>query len=148
MSIPLGVALDPVGNISLSIQVAILFMLILGLPLVKGLGGKKNFVRHGYLTVVAVALHTVLVFAIMIPSFGDGIADFSGLSFLESFTVWSHAVLGSAAEVLGVILVGYWLVKSPSRMFCGRLRKLMLPTFIIWTLSVVNGALVHILGLV
>jgi len=62
-------------------------------------------------------------------------------------TVWSHAVLGTVAEVLGVIIVVAWLVKGPSKMSCVVWNRWMIPTFIIWVVAVVNGALVHILGL-
>jgi hypothetical protein len=86
MLIPLQMGLDPVGNISLSIQVAILFLLILGLPLVQGMGSKKNFVRHGYLTVIAVLMHTILIFAVMVPSLYSGIGDLGSLSIWEALT--------------------------------------------------------------
>jgi hypothetical protein len=142
-----AVPLDPVGNVSLVLQIVILFLLILGLPLARGFGVKKNLMRHGYLTVLALILHTLLIFIVMIPSFGNGLGDLGGLSFPYSFTVWSHVVLGTAAEVLGVLVVGFWVSKPLSNMACARVKKLMLPLFVIWTLAVVNGALVHILGM-
>jgi hypothetical protein len=49
---------DPLGNVVLSLQIVILFLLILGLPFVKGKDSKKNLTRHGYLTALALALHT------------------------------------------------------------------------------------------
>lgn len=58
----MSVPLDPLGNISLVFQVVILFLLILGLPFVRGMGGEKNLMRHGYLTVLALILHTILIF--------------------------------------------------------------------------------------
>ena len=139
--------LDPVGNVSFILQVVILFLLILGLPLARGVGGKKNLMRHGYLTVLALILHTLLVFIVMIPSFSNGLGELSGLSFFYAFTVWSHAILGTAAEILGIIVVGFWFSKPLSNMACARTKKIMLPLFIIWTLAIINGALVHILGM-
>ena len=139
--------LDPVGNVSLILQVVILFLLILGLPLARGIGGKKNLMRHGYLTVLALILHTLLIFIVMIPTFSNGLGELSGLSFFYSLTVWSHAIFGTTAEILGIIIVGFWLSKPLSSMACARTKKIMLPLFVIWTLSIVNGALVHILGL-
>ncbi len=140
-------ALDPVGNVSLTLQIVILFLLILGLPFVRGPSNKKNLMLHGYLTVLALALHTILIFAVMVPSFENGFAEFGDLSLLSSFTVWSHAILGTAAEVLGILLVATWLIYGPSKMRCGRWKKWMAPIFVIWVISIVNGALVHILGL-
>jgi hypothetical protein len=143
----LTVALDPVGNISLILQVVILFLLILGLPFVRGANTKKNLMLHGYLTLVALALHTILIFLVMVPSFSKGFGELGGLSVLNSVTVWSHAVLGTAAEVLAIILIVPWLYKHPSRMACTTMRKWMMPTFIIWVIAIVNGTLIHILGM-
>lgn len=135
------------GDISLIIQVAILFLLVVGLPLVKGLKSKKNFMIHGYLTTVAVAFHTVLIFVAMIPTLAEGMGEISELSLLNAVNLWLHVVLGTVAEVLGVLLVVSWLRKSPSQMACGRWRRWMLPTFVIWAVSLVGGALVHLLGM-
>jgi len=139
-----AVLLDP-GDVSLVLQVVILFLLILGLPFVKGFGGKKNLLVHGYLTVVALALHTVLIFVVMIPAFSNGLGELGELAFLNSLNVWSHVLLGSVAEILGFVVVGFWISKSPSKMACGRMKRLMLPLFILWTISLVNGAVIHIL---
>jgi hypothetical protein len=143
----MSVPIDPVGNISLILQVVILFLLVLGLPFVKGTSGKKNLMRHGYLTALALILHTLLIFIVMIPTFSSGFAELGELSFPNAFNVWSHAILGTAAEILGFIVVGFWVSKSPSKMACARMKKVMLPLFIIWIISLINGALIHILGM-
>jgi hypothetical protein len=143
----LDVALDPVGNVSLVLQVVILFLLVLGLPFFRGQINKKNFMFHGYSTVAAIVLHTALIFVVMVPSFTGGLSELSGLSLFDSVTVWSHVVLGTAAEVLGVILVAAWLIQGPARLACGRWKKWMMPIFVVWVISIVNGALVHVLGM-
>jgi hypothetical protein len=140
--------LDLVGDVALALQIVILFLLILGVPFVKGLSSKKNLKRHGYATALAVALHTVLIFVVMVPSFVDGLGEIGELSVLDAFNVWSHVVLGTLAEVLGIFLVVVWLRKGPSMMACARWKRWMLPTFVIWVISVVGGALVHILGMI
>jgi hypothetical protein len=119
----------------------------LGLPFAKGFGGKKNLLMHGYLTILALALHTVLIFIVMIPSFNSGLGGLGELSLLNAFNVWSHVILGTIAEILGFMVVGFWVSKSPSKMACGRMKALMLPLFIVWTISLINGALIHILGI-
>ena len=144
----LAVALDPVGNVSLALQVAILFLLILGLPFVRGSNTKKNLMRHGYLTAFAVILHTVLIFVVMVPTFVSGVAGLGATGLLDILNVWSHVILGTVAEVLGVILVAVWLRYGPSRMMCARLKKWMVPTFVIWVISLVGGSIVHILGMI
>jgi hypothetical protein len=142
-----AVSLDPVGNVSLILRIVILFLLILGLPFVRGQNSRKNIIWHGYSTVLALVLHTILIFVVMIPTFAGGFAEIAGLSLFNSISVWSHAVLGTTAEVSGIMLVALWLLKGPSSMACGRLKKWMMPIFIIWTVSIINGALVHIIGM-
>jgi hypothetical protein len=141
------VALDPVGNVSLILQITILFLLILGLPFVRGAGSKKNFVRHGYSTALALVLHFILIFVVMVPSFLDGFGEISELSLLDSFNVISHVVLGVAAAVMGAALVIAWLSKGPSTVACARWKKWMTPTFAIWVISIVGGTFIHILGM-
>ena len=147
MFVFMGVPLDPVGNVSLILQIVILFLLILGLPLVRGAASKKNFMFHGYLTVAALVLHTILIFVVMVPTFTGGLGELGGLSTLDSVTVWSHIVLGTAAEVLAITIIIPWLYKHPSRMACAKMKKWMWPTFVIWVIAIVNGTLIHILGM-
>jgi hypothetical protein len=139
--------LDPVGNIGFSLQIVILFLLILGLPFVRGSGNNKNLMRHGYLTTVALVLHSVLIGLVMIPVFTAGIGDLSDLSLFSSVTIWSHVILGTVAEILGAIIVASWVGKGASKLNCFRHKKWMAPLFIIWVISIINGALIHILGL-
>jgi hypothetical protein len=141
----MAVPLDLAGNISLVLQVVILFLLVLGLPFAKGFGGKKNLLLHGYLTVIALILHTFLIFIVMIPAFANGLGELGGLSFLNAFSVWSHIIFGTVAEILGFIVVVFWVAKSTLKMACARMKVLMLPLFIVWAISLVNGALIHIL---
>ncbi len=141
------VALDPVGNVSLILQIVILFLLILGIPLVRSATNKQNLMRHGYFTLAALVLHTVLIFIVMVPTFVNGLGELGGLSFLASLTVWSHEVLGTVAEVLAIIIIVPWMYKGPSRMWCARMKKWMMPTFIIWVIAIVNGTIIHVLGM-
>ena len=112
------VTLDPVGNVSLVFNVAVLFLLIMGLPLIRdanrGVNTKQNFIRHGYLTLIALVLETALIFIVMIPTFLNGLGELGGLSLLDSVNVWSHIVLGTVAEVIGFIIIVPWLYKRPS----------------------------------
>ncbi len=141
------VALDPVGNVSLILQIVILFLLVLGVPLIRGVNTKKNMMRHGYLTVAALVLHSVLIFVVMVPSFGNGLSELGGLSGLDSLDIWSHVVLGTAAEVMAIFIIVPWLAKGPSLMTCARMKRWMMPTFIIWVIAIVNGTLIHVLGM-
>ena len=80
-------ALDPIGNVSLSLQIVILFLLILGLPIFRGKNSQKNFTLHGYSTIAALVLHTILIFLVMIPSFTEGFSELGELTLFNSITV-------------------------------------------------------------
>jgi hypothetical protein len=139
---------DFVGDVSLILQVVILFILILGVPLVKGESkNPKNFLIHGYLTALALGLHTVLVAVIMIFLAQDGLVGMFTLPLLNIVVSLSHIVLGFVALALGFIVVGYWLNKPLKSMACYRVRTLMMPLIIIWAVSLVLGAVMHLGGL-
>ena len=143
MSLPF----DP-GDASLVLQVVIFFLLVMGLPFVKGIGTKKNFMIHGLLTVLALILHTVLIFAAMIPPLSGVSGVLAELSLPSAFIFWGHLILGTIAEILGFIVIGFWVYKPPSSMGCLKVRKIMMPLLIIWAISLIFGALVHILKMV
>jgi predicted neutral ceramidase superfamily lipid hydrolase len=79
-----SMALDLLGNITLTLSVTSLFLLILGLPLVSSIKNSENLRRHGYLTIVALILETILVFVVMVPSFLRNINAILVLPFASS----------------------------------------------------------------
>jgi uncharacterized membrane protein YozB (DUF420 family) len=144
------VDLDPVGNISLVFQIIILFLLLVSLPIIrrKGSVNNKNQMRHGYFTTLALILHTVLIISVMVPSFTKDLPELGELSMFSSAMFWSHIVLGTAAEILGIAIVGLWLGRGASKLTCSKQKKWMTPLLIIWVISIINGALLHLLGLI
>jgi hypothetical protein len=143
----MSMELDPIGNVSLVLQIVILFLLIVGLPFVKGIGTKKNYALHGCLTILALILHSALIVLVMLPSLSNGLGSVGELSLFDSFTVWSHAILGTLAEIAGIVIVGFWFSKPLKSLACFKVKKLMMPLFIIWVIAIINGALIHILGM-
>ncbi len=140
--------LDLAGNISLTLSVACLFLLIAGIPLVRNLKSAENFKRHGYLTIIALVVETILVLIFMIPSFINDFDAILSLSPLYALDTWLHVGLGVVAEVAGFVYVLMWLAFSPSKMKCVRFSKYMMPTFIIWIVVVISGALIHLLQII
>jgi hypothetical protein len=140
--------LDLPGNISLSLQVMILVLLVLGLPSISGKDANKVTSRHGYYTLIALILHTILIFTIMVPVFLNGVPDIWSLPPLYKFNIVSHAVLGTIAEIGGAVVVGYWLMQSPKKMRCVKMKQWMWPVLIVWVVSLVNGALIHLLNMI
>jgi hypothetical protein len=137
--------LDLMGNITLTLSTIIIFMLVLGLPLIKGINSKQNIERHGYLTIVALVLQTVVVFVVMIPSVLRSTVAILSLSPPYTVNTWFHFGLGFAAEVSGFSFIGLWVVFSRSKMQCAKAKKYMMPALIIWIIAVVTGALIHLL---
>ena len=143
----MSIQFDP-GDASLVLQVVIFFLLLLGLPFVKGIGARKNFMIHGRLVFGALILYTVLILVAMVPSLGGGLSGFAGFSFPDAFIFWSHVILGTLAEILGFTVFGFWVYKPLSNMGCVRLKKVMAPLLIIRAISLFEGALVHILKMI
>ena len=99
-------------SISLILQIVIFFMLILGLPLTKGVANTKNLIRHGYLTITALVIHTILVITVMIYLPIEGLVTLTDLPLFNSIFVVSHIILGTAALVLGFTIAGFWVSKA------------------------------------
>jgi hypothetical protein len=133
--------------IFLILQAVFLFMLVLGLPLSKGAGNKKTFIRHGYLTIAALMLHTISVIIIMIYLAVNGLLTLVDLPLINLMTIISHSILGTVALVMGFVIVGFWVLKPLGNMNCYRAKKLMLPTLSIWIISLVLGYIIYFLEL-
>jgi hypothetical protein len=139
---------ESANNISLVLQIVIVLLLVLGLPLTRGqVKGSKNLVRHGYLTVVAVVLHTILVLFVMIYLPIEEYSTILSLPVINAVAVLSHIILGIIALALGYVIVGLWIAKSTGNMYCFKLKTLMLPTLIIWIISLIVGISIHLLEL-
>jgi len=63
--------LNSLDTIILALSVVILFLLVLGLPLVRGINTKKNLKRHGILPTVGLTLQTVFILGAMVPALPD-----------------------------------------------------------------------------
>lgn len=97
------------------------------------------------MTTLALILHVSLFLSPMISVFSSDFGVLNGLSFLDALIVCSHVILGTAALILGFIVVGFWVSKPLLNMACVRVKKIMLPLLIIWTMSLIMGVLIHIL---
>jgi hypothetical protein len=83
----------------------------------------------------------------MIHSFNASIDALASFSPIESVIIWSHIILGTIAEIGAIGLVAFWLLRFPYRMLCFKTKAWMTPVFIIWAVSLINGSLLHILGI-
>ncbi len=94
-----------IDSFTITLSVVAVFLLVLGLPLVKGINTKKNLIRHGILTIVALALQAVLIFVIMVPSFVNHFGEIVSLQKMFSFNIWLHVILGLLAFISGLAYV-------------------------------------------
>jgi hypothetical protein len=90
----------------LAISISLIWLQVVGLPLVKGMNTKKNLIRHGYLTAFVVVLQTVIVLLGMVPPINGNIFSvLAGLPMMFSLNIWLHVILGVIAIAAGIALV-------------------------------------------
>jgi len=123
------------------LQVIILAILVLAM--VARL--KHGPMRHALLMGSAIVLHTVAIFAIMVPS----LLGMGGLlkDLLTRFAVITvtHSVVGSLVEIMGVWLVASWLFNRRSVEKCFRRKNVMRLTIALWLLEIVLGIFVYLM---
>lgn len=136
MSGILGTKADLPQDITLLSQIALLLILIVGYKLIKD----KKLKTHGLIMSIAVLLHTITIFMVMIPSF---IIHFDTLlknAFsLGVIITWIHALAGITAELLGIVLIFEWKFQPPPKMTCIKRKWMMRPLFMLWTLALMLG---------
>ncbi|HLN89328.1 MAG TPA: hypothetical protein VK253_04615 [Candidatus Binatia bacterium] len=137
--------LDFLGTLILTFSVVILFLMILGLPLVRGINNRKNLQRHGILAASALVMQTGLFVVEMFPALAINFGSILDLKPVYAINVWLHFTAGSVAFISGFAYAGLWLASYTSQMRCVRLRKYMMPTLILWALAIVTGGLIHFL---
>ncbi len=134
-----------IGDLGLVVQIVIFFILVLGLPLTRNtVKDTKNLLRHGYLTAFALILHTIAVVIVMILLVLGGYSTFFSLPILSLMVTLTHMILGVAALVIGYVVVVFWFSKPLGDLGCNGVRKLMFPLIVIWGLSLIMGAVVHL----
>ena len=85
-----------------------------------------------------------MVVVVMIILALDGYSDILSLPPLSLVVDLGHIILGFAALVLGWVVVAFWFSKPLTTAGCYKVKKLMLPLTIVWALSLVMGAIVHL----
>lgn len=127
------------SDVNLLVQLAILVLLVLGFRFKR----RGVYLKHGVTMGIAVALHTFTIFAIMVPSLLALTGSFENL--LAELVIFSHAVLGSLVELLGLYLVVAWVSHRREVKVCLGNKKFMKPTMILWSLELALGIIVYIL---
>ena len=123
-------------DVNLILQVVMFLTIIIGLVY----KNKNKFKIHGGLMGIAVILHVVSLFAVMLPSFNDGYDYFTtATSDLGVQTTWIHAVPGTIAMIMGIVLVAAWALRPSNIAACSRRKRLMDITTLLWLISLIFG---------
>ncbi len=130
------------GTVSLIVNIAALVLVTIGV--IGRRGAKKALHRHGYLSMFGFVLKMVTVFAVMIPVLIDAAPEIAEFAVLPLTIVILKVVLGVAGDVMGFVCIVPWFLKPLDQMNCRRVKRWMLPTFVIWTVSIVLGIIVHL----
>lgn len=106
---------------------------------------KHSMVKHAALMGSGIALHTVAIGAIMVPSLLSMGALLRKL--LTSFALLTivHATLGSIVEILGVCLVATWLSNRTNVEKCFKRKNIMRVTIALWLTELILGIFVYMM---
>jgi hypothetical protein len=104
-----------VSTLSLIFQIVVFVLLLEGYLLKK----QRRFRLHRVFMLLSVALHLVVILALMVPSFVLGVIPLITTHFFDANTILApiHAATGTAAVVLGVWIVAGWRLRQ-SIEFC------------------------------
>ena len=132
-----------IATASLIIQVIVLFLLLFGYLLKK----KLKFHQHGMTMAVALVLHLIMIFAIMIPSFAIAVVP----SYIIPFPLELISIIGLLHGIAGILvmLLGGWLVAAWhfSKEFtgCFKRKSIMRITITAWISALILGIVLYLL---
>jgi uncharacterized membrane protein YozB (DUF420 family) len=127
------------SDFNLIFQVVIAAFLVLALLAI----ARRKYRIHGAIMGCCIVLNTISIFAIMVPSLKSLDGLINGLSTRLSLLVVTHAIFGSAVEILGILLVVAWVFNGTRVDNCFRRKHLMTATIILWILELVLGVYVY-----
>lgn len=140
-------ALDLQGNIVSIVQIIALVLLVIGVYPYRIRTKNRNLIMHGFLSILALALNLATVFWVMIPTLSEMLSAINNLPLMQSIVVWLHTALGIGAIVLGFTIIIPWVNHPLGELGCSKMWRLMIPTFLIWTLALVLGLVIHIFNI-
>jgi hypothetical protein len=125
-----------VATVSLIVQIVVLLLLGYSLSLKQ----HKKFKPHGITMAVAVVLHIVMIFAIMIPSFLVIVPEFILRVPLDTISIVGliHGGTGTIAAILGLYLIIAWHF-SKDLTGCFKRKNVMRSTIAVWFISLILG---------
>jgi uncharacterized membrane protein YozB (DUF420 family) len=128
------------SDLNLIFQVVIAAFLVSALFAI----AKGKYRTHGAIMGCCIALNTISIFLVMVPSLLGLDGLISRLSTRLSLLVVTHAIVGSVVETLGVLLVVAWVFDGTRVDNCFRRKRLMEAAIILWMLELVLGVYVYV----
>jgi hypothetical protein len=141
-------ALDFQGNLVSIIQVIALVMLVIGVYPYRIRTKNRNLIMHGFFSIAAIGLNLATTLSIMIPVFTGNFMLISNLSLVQLSIVWLHAIFGIVTIALGLIIIFSWITHPLRELGCSKMWRLMIPTFIIWTFTLVLGLAIYVYSII
>jgi uncharacterized membrane protein YozB (DUF420 family) len=110
---------------------------------------RHSNMKHAVIMGSAIVLHTVAIFAIMVPSLRSLESASAGyfkdlLTRFASITV-AHAIIGSLVEIMGLWLVVSWLFNRSNVEKCFKRKNVMRVTIALWLAELVLGVFVYMM---
>ncbi len=142
-SLLLGTRADLIFDINVLVQIAMLAILLMAMQQKV----KKKYNSHGSLMVSALFLHLILVFTVMVPSW----LRYGGQVFnqpLLGAIIITHSVTGTIAAAFAITIIIAWRIAPTNKMGCQKKKRLMLPTIVLWVISLILGIAFYIIGYV
>ncbi|MGB9914374.1 MAG: hypothetical protein ACPLIG_00355 [Candidatus Bathyarchaeales archaeon] len=128
-----------IAAVSLILQVAAICLISAGLALKR----RKRLRQHGLVMLAAVAMHTVLIFAWMVPSFASLFTSSTGFADVFTLVILAHAFSGIVADALGVWVVASWRLRADIQA-CFAKKGVMRITIVLWLIALLLGMTLYL----
>jgi uncharacterized membrane protein YozB (DUF420 family) len=130
------------SDLALLLEIVVFLVFLAGFVLVKA---RRDYAKHGPIMGVAIALHTVSILMVMVPSLLSSSGLFENLLGSLQVAILAHATLGILVEILGLYVVLAWVLHYKDVKPCFKRKKIMRVLAICWTAALILGACVYIL---
>jgi len=129
-----------IGQVNLGLQIGILALIWVAYFIRK----RRKYFIHGTLMLVGIILNVISFLLVMGPSLLS--FDIIRTQPLHEYSLIAstHSAIGSIALILGAIVVASWHLQSSTKN-CVKMKKVMKPTIILWTIALVLGIALYII---
>lgn len=106
---------------------------------------KHSYVKHAAMMVGGIVLHTISIFAIMLPSLLSFHSPLENPLTNFALVTLVHAAVGSLVELLGLLLVTVWLLHAGNIKRCFGRKGTMRITTVLWLIELALGVYVYVM---